>query len=165
MIEDEFKKQSYQTARACYKKLMFLLLQSEYNYFDYEDIVGKLNFEKFLENYFICIIKSCSVEELFHEFIEYLKVKEDYYFPEAEKTILECLTTEQFAQFRILLEQKAKEIKHDDYAMQDILTFLLDIARKKEHNEEKFKELSMKFAPILGYGDLKQFLEDYEDDR
>ena len=87
-----------------------------------------------------------------------------YYFPEAERTILECLTAEQFTQFRRLLEQKAEEIKHDDYAMQDILTFLLGIARKKEHDEEKFKELAMKFAPILGYGDLKQFLEDYEDE-
>ena len=144
---------------------MFLLLQNEENYFDYEDIVGRLNFKEYITNYFTCLIKLCTVEELFNEYMEYLKVKEDYYFPEAEKTILECLTTEQFAQFRILLEQKAKEIKHDDYAMQDILTFLLDIARKKEHNEEKFKELSMKFAPILGYGDLKQFLEDYEDDR
>ncbi len=55
MIEDEFKKQNYVVARVCYKKLMFLLLQTDYNYFDYEDIVGKLNFEKFISNCFTCL--------------------------------------------------------------------------------------------------------------
>jgi len=164
MIKEEFKKGNYNIARICYKKLTSLLLQSEENYFDYEDIVGRLNFKEYIANYFTCLVKLCTIEELFNEYLEYLIVKEDYYFEEAERTIVEGLNDEQFAQFKSLLEQKAGEIKHDNYAMHDILNFLMDIAKKKEHNEEKFRELAMKFAPILGYGDLKQFLEDYEDE-
>ncbi|MFH1711199.1 MAG: hypothetical protein ABH840_02720 [Nanoarchaeota archaeon] len=165
IIKEEFKKGNFEISKECYKKMMFLLLQSEYNYFDYEDIVGRLNFKEYITNYFTCLIKLCTVEELFNEYMGYLKVKEDYYFEETEKTIMEGLDEKQFSQFKILLEQKAEGIKHDDYAMHDILTFLLDIAKKKEHNEERFIQLAMKFAPVLGYGDLKQFLKDYEDDR
>ena len=163
MIEEEFKKGDFKIPRECYKKLMFLLLQTEYNYFDYEDIVGKLNFEKFITYYFTCLIKLCTIEELFKEYVEYLKVKEDYYFGSAETTIMDSLDDKQFATFRKLLEQEAEQVKEKDYAMQDILTFLLDIAKKKEGNEEKFTELAIKFAPVLGYGNLNQFMEDYKE--
>ena len=148
MFEDEFKKQSYQTARACYKKLMFLLLQSEYNYLDYEDIVGKLNFEKFLENYFICLIKSCSVEELFHEFIEYLKVKEDYYFESVNKIIFTNLLEENLKDFLSLVEKEAENIKEKDYTMYDLIYFLLDYARIRK-NKEEFDRLCVKYKDFV----------------
>ncbi|MBU4245911.1 MAG: hypothetical protein KKE71_02615, partial [Nanoarchaeota archaeon] len=69
MIEDEFKKQNYAECQKCYKKLMFFLLQNEYNYFDYEDIVGKFNFEKIVANYFLCLINAFSVEDIFKEYM------------------------------------------------------------------------------------------------
>jgi len=165
MIEEEFKKENIQIARVCYKKLMFLLLQSEENYFDYEDIIGKLNFEKFISNYFTCLVKICATEELFRDYLEYLNVKKEYYFEAAEKIITEELSDKDFAQFKELLLVEADKVKKDNYAMQDILTFLLDIAKKKENDEKKFVELAEKFAPVLGYNNIKEFLEDYENDR
>src|SRR3989344_925490 len=126
MIEEEFKKQNYQIARACYKKLMFLLLQSEYNYFNYEDIVGKLNFDKFLANYFVCLIKHGNIEELFTEYLEYLKIKEDYYFEPVHKTILTNLSEENLKIFVDIVEKEAESIKEEDYAMYDLIYFLLD---------------------------------------
>ena len=164
MIKEEFKKGNFKISKECYKKLMFLLLQNDENYFDYEDIVGRLNFKEYISDYFTCLLKLCTTEELFNKYLEYLKIKEEYYFEGAEKTITEGLKAEQFTQFKKLLEQKAEDIKHEDYAMHDILTFLLDIAKKKEKDEKRFIELALKFAPVFGYGDLKQFLEDYEDE-
>ena len=76
---------------------------------------------------------------------------------------MEELNDETFAKFKELLEREARQVKENDYAMQDILTFLMDIAKKKERNEDKFTELAIKYAPVLGYGDLKQFMEDYEE--
>ncbi|MBI2548730.1 hypothetical protein HYW21_05255 [Candidatus Woesearchaeota archaeon] len=163
MIEEELKKENIQIARACYKKLMFLLLQSKENYFDYEDIVGKLNFERFISNYFTCLVKICAIEELFREYLEYLNVKEDYYFEAAEKTIIEELSDKDFVQLKELLLVEADKVKKDNYAMHDILTFLLDITKKKDKDEEKFMRLAEKFSPVLGYNNIKEFLEDYKE--
>ena len=63
MIEDEFKKQNFQVTKVCYKKLLFFLLQREYNYFNYEDIMSKFNSEKIVVKYFISLVKTCSVDE------------------------------------------------------------------------------------------------------
>ena len=167
LIQQEFEQDNYKLCKICYQKLFMLLFgeNSNHSCFGYEDIVGrsKLDFNKIIKNYFLCLIKLHSVEELFKEYVEYLKVKEDYYFESAETTIMEGLDDKQFATFRKLLEQEAEQVKEKDYAMQDILTFLLDIAKKKEGDEEKFTELAMKYAPVLGYGDLNQFMEDYEE--
>ena len=136
MIEEEFKKKNYQTARVCYKKLMFLLLQSEYNYFDYEDIVGKLNFEKFLANYIICLIKQCTVEELFTEYLEYLKIKEDYYFESVHKTIITSLSEDSLQIFLNIVGKEAENIKEKDYAMYDLIYFLLDYSKLRKNKDE-----------------------------
>ncbi|MBI5073180.1 hypothetical protein HZA99_05145 [Candidatus Woesearchaeota archaeon] len=148
MIEEEYKKQNYQIARACYKKMMFLLLQSEYNYFNYEDIVGKLNFEKFLANYFICLIKQCNVEELFMEYLEYLKIKEDYYFESVHETIFANLGGESLAFFVNLVEKKAETIKEEDYAMHDLIYFLIDLAKSKK-DKAGIDQLCSKYPQIV----------------
>ena len=157
LIEEEFKKQNYSVARACYKKLMFLLLQNEYNYFDYDDIVGKLNFEKFIGNYFICLIKLCTIEELFNEYVEYLKIKEDYYFESADKTILAELSEQNKREFLIFVEKAAEKTKNDDYAMHDLIHLLLSIPKSKG-DRATYNQLCEKYEKILGE-DLK---EDFE---
>jgi hypothetical protein len=167
LIQKEFEQGNYELCKICYKKLFMLLFgeNSKHSCFGYEDIVGrsKLDFNKIIKNYFLCLIKLHSVEELFNEYVEYLKSKQDYYFENAEKIIIQELNDESFAKFKELLEKEAEQVNEKDYAMQDILTFLLDIAKKKEGNKEKFTELAMKYAPVLGYGDLNQFMEDYEE--
>src|SRR3989338_1950219 len=139
MIEDEFKKQNFEVARACYKKLMFLLLQCDCNYFDYEDIVGKLNFDKFIVNYFTCIINLCSVEELFSEYLQYLNVKKEYGFESAHETLISLLSKDKLAKFKSLVEKNAENVKEKDYALYDCIYFLLDLAKfnkdKKQYNE------------------------------
>ena len=146
MIEDEFKKQNYVDCQKCYKKLMFLLLDSEYNYFDYEDIVGKFNFEKIVTNYFLCLINTFSVEDLFKEYIEFIKKSEDYEFDSTHKTILSNLNEKQLDQFKELAEKEAENIKKGDYALYDVIYFLLDFAKLKDKNQynnffEKYKNI------------------------
>jgi hypothetical protein len=148
MIEEEFKKQNYQIARVCYKKLMFLLLQSEHNYFNYEDIVGKLNFDKFLTNYFICLIKQCNIEELFKEYLEYLKTKEGYYFEPVHKTIFTNLSEENLKGFVGLVEKTAENIKEKDYGMYDLIYFLLDLVKFRKDVAE-FDRLCQKYKGFV----------------
>jgi len=160
MIEDEFKKQNYLAARACYKKLMFLLLQSEHNYFNYEDIVGKLNFEKFIADYFTCLIKLCSVEELFKEYIDYLKVKEGYGF-ESDKTIIEGLSDSDRERFISMVEKEAENVKEGDYGLYDLMYFLLELTKKRK-DRAKYYSLCEKYKKLLGEEDLKEEFDSEE---
>src|SRR3989338_11431165 len=99
MIEEEFKKQNFQVARACCKKLLFILLQRDYEYFNYEDIMSKFNSEKIVGFYFTSLVKKCNVDELFKEYLDYLKVKEDSYFESANKIMLNELSSEDKLKF------------------------------------------------------------------
>lgn len=167
LIQEEFDNGNFQVCKDCYKKLLYLLFEEGYenSYFGYEDIIGKsnLDFERIIRQYFICLIKLHSMIELFHEFIEYLKKKQDYYFESAEKTIVNELNEKDFAKFKELLLLEAEKIGKEDYGLHDVLTFLLDVAKKKD--EKEFLELAQRFTPVLGYDTVKDFLEDYEDDK
>ncbi|MEK6817033.1 MAG: hypothetical protein AABY09_05440 [Nanoarchaeota archaeon] len=149
MIEAEYKQDNYAVARACYKNLMFLLLQSDYNYFNYEDIVGKLNFEKFIGNYFTCLIHTCDADELFKEYVEYLKVKVDYGFDSAHVTIINSLPEPSLSRFMELVTKEAENVTEEDYAMHDMIDLLLDMAKSRS-NKEEFDRLSKKYEHILG---------------
>ncbi len=160
MIEEEFKKQNYAAARACYKKLMFLLLQNEYNYFDYEDIVGKLNFEKFIANYFTCLVKLCSVEELFKEYVEYLKVKQDYDF-ESDKAITEGLSDSDREKFISMVEKEAENVKDGDYGLYSLIYFLFELAKERK-DRAKYYALCEKYGKLLGEEGLKEEFDSEE---
>ena len=167
LIQLEFDKDNFELCKNGYKNLLFLLFEEghKHSYFGYEDIVGrsKLNFDKIIQNYFLCLIRLHPVNDLLNEYVEYLRAKGEYHFEAAETAIKEKLSYEDFAQFKELLLVEADKVKKENYAMYDILTFLLDIAKKKEHNEEKFMELAEKFSPIFGYLNLKEFLQEYEE--
>ncbi|HII14988.1 MAG TPA: hypothetical protein HA362_01635 [Nanoarchaeota archaeon] len=161
MIEDEFKKQNYLIARICYKKLMFLLLQNDYNYFDYEDIVGKLNFEKFIANYFTCILNLCSVEELFKEYIEYLKAKPEYDFESANKTILAGLSDNDRERFISMVEKEAENVKDGDYGLYSLIYFLLELARERK-DRARYYALCDKYEKLLDEEGLKDEFDSEE---
>ncbi len=168
LIQQEFDNANYELCKTCYKKLLFLLFEEGYenSYFGYEDIIGrsKLDFDKIVKQYFVCLIKLHSVDELFNEFIEYLKKKQDYYFESAEKTIIEKLNDNDFSKFKELLLLEAEKVGKENYELHDILTFLLDIAKKKEKDETQFNKLAKKFAPVLGYQNVDELLKDYENE-
>jgi len=166
LIEQEFEQGNYELCKICYPKLFTILFGEgcQHSHFGYEDILGrsKLNFEKPIQNYFTCLIKLCSVEELFQEYVKYLNSKEDYYFEAAEVTIQEKLKAEDFLKFKKLLEKEAETVQDEDYGKMDILTFLLDLA-KKDRNKEEYEVLAQKFAPVLGE-EYRELLNEYEED-
>jgi hypothetical protein len=157
MIEDEFKIQNYQTTRECYKRLLFFLLQREYDYFNYEDIMSKFNAEKIVGNYFACLIRLCSVAELYAEFLEYLKIKEDYFFESAEKAVLD-MPEDKLSAFLSLAKKDAEKITEKEYALHDLIYFLLTYAKKTKNKKEYFS-LCEKYSEIVGEeqkGEYKQ---------
>ena len=158
MIEIEFKNKNCEVARTCYKKLMFFLLPIDYNYFDYEDIVGKLNFEKFIANYFICSVKLCSVEELFKEYSDYLKIKKEYYFEAAHKILFTNLTEDALRRFTSLVEKETGNVKEKDYAFYDYIYYLLDVAKFRK-DKDTYGRLCEKYEKIVGEEQKEAFDE------
>ena len=156
MIEEEFKKQNFQVARACCKKLLFILLQRNYDYFNYEDIMSRFNSEKIVGSYFMCLVKTCNIDELFKEYLDYLKVKEDYYFESVEKTILIELSSKDKEKFIHLIEKESENIKEKDYALHDLIYFQLDLAKEKK-DRERYNQLCERFIKIVGEEQKKEF--------
>mgnify|MGYP001611996355 CR=1 FL=1 len=159
MIEDELKKQNYTVARNCYKKIIFLLLQTEYDYFNYEDIVGKLNFEKYMENYFTCLLKTCSIEELFQEYYEYCKINEVYGFESVHKTIIALLPEDGLNAFATAVTSAAEKVGEEDYGLHNLIYFLLDLA-KHRNNRESYNTLCQHYEKIVDIDPQEGFDED-----
>ena len=150
-IQKEFDQENYALARTAYKKLIFLLCDtSEFDYFNYEDIVdrSKLNFEKIVGNYFTCLVKLCSVRELFDEYFEYVKAKGEYYFETAEKTIINQLDKEKFRKFESTVYKKAKTLTKKDYYESDLIYFLFYLA-KKRNDRKKYNDLCDEFSECI----------------
>ncbi len=156
LIEEEFKKQNFEVTRVCYKKLLFFLLQRDYDYFNYEDIMSKFNSEKIVGFYFICLVKTCNVDELLNEYLEYLRIKEDYYFKSAEKTILDELSSEDKTKFVESVQKESENVKEEDYAMHDLIYFQLDLA-KEGKDRKKYNQLCEKFIKIVGPEQKEEF--------
>ena len=158
MIQEEFDKQNYAVCRVCYKKLLFMLIQRNYNYFDYEDIIGrsKLDFEKIVTNYFACIIKLGSVEEVFNEYVEYLKVKGEPDYDYADQAIIKLLSDSDLAEFAGMVEKGAVGVKEKDYAFHDFIYFLLALAKHKK-DKNAYYRLCERFGKIVGEEQKKGF--------
>ncbi len=158
MLETEFKQNNFIVARTGYKKILFFLLQKEYEYFNYEDIMSKFNSDKIIGIYFACLIKTCSVEEFFQEYLEYLKIKEDYYFESADKVLFNELSEKDFNKFILMVKEQAETVKEKDYAMYDLIYFLLKLA-KSNKNEEEYYQLCDKYEKIVGEDQKEEFNE------
>jgi hypothetical protein len=156
MIETEFKKNNFQVARICYKKLLFLLLPTDYDYFNYEDIMSKFNSDKIVGFYFTCLIKTCTAEELFQEYLQYLKAKEEGYFESADKALLNELSETELNKFISLVKNEAEKVKEKDYARYDLIYFLLELAKSKK-DKEGYYQLCEKYEKIIGEEQKEEF--------
>ncbi len=161
-IQNAYDNNNYELAKICYKKLLFFLFETtfQYDYFQYEDIVGrsKLDFEKIITNYFSCLTKLCSTEELLGKYKEYIKAKSDFYFESADKAIMKNLNPEDLVTFENIIYNDAKKIKKEDYVMQDLIYFLLDLS-KFQNNKAKYNSYCDEFSNVLS--DVDELRKDY----
>lgn len=161
-IQNEYDNKNYELAKICYKKLLFFLFGASYehDYFQYEDIIGrsKLDFEKIITNYFSCLIKLHSVEELLKEYTKYINAKKDYDFESADKTIIHNLSKENLTILEDMVFAEVKNMGNGDYEIYDLVYFLLESA-KFQNNKEKHRSLIEQFSNFLDdadkvYGEL-----------
>jgi len=104
----------------------------------------------------VCLVKTRNVDELFKEYLDYLNVKEDYYFESAEKTILTDLSLTDKEKFIHLVEKESENIKEKDYALHDLIYFQLDLAKERK-DRKRYDQLCEKFIKIVGEEQKEEF--------
>ena len=85
-----------------------------------------------------------------------MKVKEDYYFESAEKTILSQLSSEDNGKFIQMVAKESENIKEKDYALHDLIYLQLDLA-KQAKDRKKYDQLCEKFIKIVGEEQKDEF--------
>src|SRR3989344_4974934 len=76
ILNEKFKNKELEECKRCYHKLIpFLLIASsaENNLFDYNDLLAKITkeFDDYINNYFVCLVKTCEINELADKISEY----------------------------------------------------------------------------------------------
>lgn len=152
MIEQEVKKANYSEAIDTYEKLFGFLFQRDYDYFNYEDIIGKFTMEKYVGNYFYALIQN--KEDVFKKYIEYLKLTDEYYFESAFQTINVNLSEQELREFIEEVGERLKTVQTEEYCYYELADILVNYYKHKD--QTKYIELKEKYKDLVEEEDAKK---------
>jgi len=137
ILNEKFKNNELEECKRCYHKLIpFLLVSSggENDLFDYNDLLAMLSkdFDDYIRNYFICLVKTCQIDELADKVFEYASALDIYGFDSDKEILLNNLNKEQLSQLEEKMLVKTQGMTKKDQDKQDVLYFLMDIAKHKK---------------------------------
>jgi hypothetical protein len=166
ILDEKFKNGEIEECKNCYHKLILFLLKhssAENDLFDYEDLLAKLSkdFDYYIKNYFICLIKICSIDELAEKIAEYAGSLDVYGFDSDKEILLENLNKEQLKQLEERMLIKTEGMTKKDQFKQDIIYFLMSIA-EAQGDKEKYLKLCEKFKGILDNKEFEYLKNEYE---
>src|SRR3989338_11231324 len=100
ILNEKFKNNELEECKNCYDKLIPFLLSAssaEGDLFDYNDMLAMFSkdFDDYVRNYFICLVKTCSIDELADKISEYASTLDIYRFDSDKETLLNNLNKEQ----------------------------------------------------------------------
>lgn len=145
MIEQEVKKANYAEVIQAYENLFAFLFQRDYDYFNYEDIIGKFTMEKYIENYFYALIQN--KEDVLKKYLEYLKLTDEYYFESAFQTIKVNLSEQELQEFIAKVEERLKTVKTEEYCYYELADILVNYYKHKD--KAKYAELAEQYKAFL----------------
>src|SRR3989344_647553 len=84
-LNKKFKNNELEECKRCYQKFIPFLIKAssaENDLFDYEDLLAKItkDFDDYVKNYFICLVKTCSLDELSDRIARYASSLDIYGF-------------------------------------------------------------------------------------
>ncbi len=166
ILNQKFKNNELEECKNCYHKLIpFLLIASngENNLFDYEDLLAKITneFDKYIRNYFICLIKTCEIDELADKISEYASALDGYGFDSDKEILLKNLDKEKLEKLEEKMLEKTQGMTKKDIAKQEILYFLIYLAEVQK-NKDKYIQLCNRFNNILNEKELASLKDEYE---
>lgn len=167
ILQQKFDNNELEECMHCYHKLILFIFDSSVGNdkadFSYEDLLAKIsnNFDKFIDNYFTCLVKTCNPEELSNKIMEYASKLQEYGFKSDKKVLLKNLNKEQLEELEQKLLLKVKGMTKKDEDKQDILHFLINLAEKQK-DKNKYMQLINKFEGILDDEEIGYLREKYE---
>ena len=105
ILKEKFESNELQECKLCYEKLILFCIDASGanecdNLFDYEDLLANINgnFDQYVKNYFICLVKTCDVNELVERVSRYASYLDTYGFNSDKEVLLNNLNKEQLDQ-------------------------------------------------------------------
>jgi len=168
ILNEKFKNNKFMECNDCYHKLIpFLLVSSsaEGDLFDYNDMLAMLSrdFDDYVNNYFICLVKTCKMDELADKVSEYASNLNDYGFDSDKEILLNNLNKERLNQLEEKMLLKTEGMTKKDEKKHEIVYFLMDLA-KIQDDKSKYLSLCEKFKGVLNGEEYEYLKGEYEDD-
>lgn len=169
ILNEKFKNNKLEECKNCYHKLIpFLLIAStgENDLFDYDDLLAKINtdFDIYIKNYFICLVKTCDIDELADKVFEYTVSLDIYGFESDKEILLNNLSKEKLNQFEEKMLAKTQGMTKKDQDKQDAVYFLMGMTEVQE-DKEKYLRLCEKFKGILNDKEFEYLKGEYEENQ
>jgi len=167
MINDKFKNNEFIECKNCYHKLIPFLLASssaEGDLFDYNDMLAMLNkdFDDYVRDYFVCLVKTCRIDELADKVSEYASSLEVYGFDSDKNILINNLNKEQLTQLEDKMLAKTNGMTKKDISKHEIIYFLMSLA-EVQRNKQKYLKLCERFRGVLFDKELEYLMKEYED--
>ena len=162
------RNKEYQECKICYEKFIIFLFDASRGDdeadFGYEDLIAKAtdDFDKYIKNYFVCLVKTCEIEELAERVSLYTSKLKDYGFESDIKTLVENLDKLQLDNLETRMLIKTEGMTKKDDTKKDILFFLLGIVKERKQ-KEKYLELCNRFIGILDKETMDYLIEEYDE--
>jgi len=155
ILKEKFKNNELEECKKCYGKLILFCINASGanncdDLFDYEDLLAKISddFDSYVRNYFICLVKTCSLDELADKISEYAKTLDIYGFDSDKEILLENLSKEQLSVLEEKMLAKTQGMTKKDEDKHEIIYFLMSIAEAQE-DKGKYLKLCEKFRGVL----------------
>ncbi len=167
ILKEKFKNNELEECKRCYHKLIpFLLVASggENDLFDYNDLLAKITseFDDYIRNYFICLVKTCEIDELADKISEYASSLDIYGFDSDKEILLNNLSKEQFKELEEKMLARTMGMTKKDQYMQEVVYFLMNIS-EVQGDKEKYLRLCERFKGVLTDKEVEYLKGEYEE--
>jgi len=167
ILNEKFKNNELEECKRCYSKLIPFLLKAsggDTDLFDYNDMLAMLSkdFDLIVKNYFICLVKTCGLDELADKVSEHASALDVYGFDSDKEILFENLSKEQLKVLEEKMLAKTQGMTKKDKDKHEIIYFLMSIAEVQE-DKEKYMQLCERFRGILKDADADYMKGEYEE--
>lgn len=168
MLKEKFDKNEFDECKVCYEKLILFCIDASganncNNLFNYEDLLAKITkeFDDYVKNYFVCLVKTCSIDELSEKVSKYASHLDIYGFDSDKEVLLNSLSKEQLNQLEEKMLEETIGMDKKNHDKQDIVYFLMNMAEVQE-DKEKYLRLCERFRGILTEKEFESLKGQYE---
>jgi len=170
ILKEKFKNNSFEECKICYERLILFCLEEsdcdrDEDLFGYEDLLARItnDFNEYIKNYFICLVKTCDIEELSERVSRYASKLGDSGFESDVRILIENLNKSQLDNLEKRMLIKTEGMTKKDEIKKDILFFIISIVRERRQ-KEKYLELCNRFKDILDSESMNYLIGEYEEE-